>query len=214
MTPRKPAPPVIRIRRVRRLVSAGAGAEPAFDAPPGARDRPRAPRDELVAGVVDVIEVPYLKPIARRRRRDRIDCRIVWPSKLDAAIAAASPGSVGSADEWASVSRIAPPPAPSATSGGHGAATHPPTSPLLSTLVGGAAAACGYVLGRVAAGGPAVFGAALSVGLALLVTVVAATIAARVGNGDRAGARGVAVIAATLALTAVVIVGAGNLRPA
>jgi hypothetical protein len=86
--------------------------------------------------------------------------------------------------------------------------------PVLSTLVGGAVAACGYVLGRVAAGGPAVFGAALAVGLALMVTVVAASTAMRVGSRGGAFARGAAVIATALALTALVTIGAGTLRPA
>src|SRR5579859_1877184 len=86
LTPRKPAPPVIKIRRSRRLVAARAGAESAFTAPPAVLDRRDPPVDELVERVVDVIEVPYLKPIARRRRRDRIGCRFVWAAKLDATV--------------------------------------------------------------------------------------------------------------------------------
>jgi hypothetical protein len=194
---------VIKIRRVRRLVAAGAGAEPTFDAPPGLRDRPDPPRDELVARVVDVIEVPYLKPIARRRLRDRVDCPIVWPPKLDAPIRDVPVQPVEMTDEEPRASLNAP----------RHSRTPARTKPLPSTLVGGAVAACGYVLGSVATGGRAVFAASLVVALALLVTVVAASIAFRAGNRGAASARRTVVIVGGLVLTALVTAGAGAWRP-
>jgi hypothetical protein len=86
--------------------------------------------------------------------------------------------------------------------------------PVPATIVGGAAAACGYVLGNVAVGGLAVFAASLATGVALLVTFAAASVALQ-PNGRRGwSARSVAVLACTLVLTAVVTAGAGALRPA
>jgi len=80
--------------------------------------------------------------------------------------------------------------------------------PVVSTLVCGVAAACGFVLGRVATGGPAVFAASLAVGIALLVTFVTAWVAPGATSG-RSSARGVAMVAGALGLTALVMAGAG-----
>ena len=88
------------------------------------------------------------------------------------------------------------------------------TVPLPSTIIGGAVAACGYVLGRLATGGPTVLAASLAVGVALLVAVAAAPVALRAGKRGVASGRDVAVIAGLLALTALVTAGAGALRAA
>jgi hypothetical protein len=85
---------------------------------------------------------------------------------------------------------------------------------LLTTIASGAIAACGYLLGTVATGGSAVFAASLAVGLTLVVTFVAASVALRPRNPRGSSPRGVAVIACALAVTALVTAGAGALRPA
>jgi hypothetical protein len=201
---------VIKIRRARRLVATGARAEPAFAASPAALVRPDPPLDERVARVVEVIEVPYLKPIATRRRRDRIGCRFVWPAKLDATLVdvASQPREV--ADPGAPSSPTGPLPSP--TSPDRGADAHVPALAVLPTIVGGVTAACGYVLGKAVAGGFAVLAPSLAVGVALLVTFVAASIVLRPGGRSRSSARVMATIAGALALTAVVTAGAAALR--
>jgi hypothetical protein len=213
-TPRKPAPPVIKIRRPRRRVAAGAGARPALAETTAVLDRPDPPVDELVARVGAVIEVPYLKPIGPRRRRDRIGCRFVWPAKLDAAICdiAAKPRQV--ADAEAPSSLTAPPPSPAPTSPDRGTDTPVSAVPVLPTIIGGVAAAGGYVLGKLAAGGLAVFAASLPVGVALLVTFVTASIVLRSGGRSGSSARVITTIACAVALTAVVTASAATLRSA
>src|SRR6266568_669195 len=120
LTPRKPAPPVIKIRRVRRPVAAGFFAERVSGVAPAVSDRRDPPRDDPVARVVGVIEVPYLKPIVRRRRRDRVDCRFVWPAKLDARMTEVPAKPRKAADVQAPAPRLEALPASAASSHVHG----------------------------------------------------------------------------------------------
>jgi hypothetical protein len=205
---------VIKIRRGRRPLAVGFFAERVSGPAPAVSDLRDPRRDEPVVRVVGVIEVPYLKPIVRRRRRDRIDCRIGWPAKLDARLAKgpARPRKAAGARSPAPV--LAPPLVATESSPEHGAQLVTSRVPALSAFVCGAAAACGFVLGRLATGGPAMFAAWLGVGLALLVTFVAAPVALGVGICGRSSARGVAMLAGALALTALVMTGADMLRPA
>ena len=170
------------------------------------------PRDERVARVVGVIAVPYVKPIVRRRR-DRIDCRFVWPAKVDARLARvpATPRKV--ADERVPAPTTAPRLVTTGSSPAPGARELTRAVPTMSLFVGGLAAACGFVLGRVATGGRALFAASLAVGLALLVTFVLTLLAQGEGARGRSNLRGVTVLTGALALTAVVMAGAGVLRP-
>jgi len=200
------------MRRVRRPVAAGFFAEGVSGVAPAVADRRDPPRDEPVARVVGVIEVPYLKPIVRRRRRDRIDCRFVWPSKLDARLAKVPAKSRKATDERAPAPASAPLPVPTLSFPADGAQEATPRVPVLSAFACGGAAACGFVLGRVATGGPAALAASLAVGLAVLVTFVAASVALGAGTPGRASVRGLAALAGALALTALVTAGAGALR--
>ena len=193
---------------------AGFFAERVSAVAPAGSDRRDPRRDEPVVRVVGVIEVPYLKPIVRRRRRDRIDCRIVWPAKLDARLAKGPSKPRKAAGARAHAPVVTPPLVATESSPEHGVQLVTPSVPALSAFVCGAAAACGFLLGRLAADGPAMFAAWLGAGLALLITFVATPVALGVASRGRSSVRGVAVLAGALALTAMVMAGAGVLRPA
>jgi hypothetical protein len=172
---------VIKIRRPRRLLAVGADAAPVIEAPRTVRERTDLPRDELVARVEEVIEVPYLKPIARRRRRDRVGCPIVWPAKLEARIVGAPPKSLDLALTQSPADSI-PPPRPTtsnASPDSSGSETIARTMQVLSAMAAGAAAACGYWLGRTTVGG-GVF--AVSLVLALLVAFIVMSTTPRASN--------------------------------
>jgi hypothetical protein len=174
------------------VVTIGRGLGSGLDVRPALRDLPDPVPVELSARVVDVIKVPYLKPIAPRRRRVRVGCPIPWPSDMKASLA--SPVTLPDAGTTASV----------AASDSGESAPHPHCRLTVAwpTIVGGAITACGYVLGRVATGGLETLGAALAVGAALLLAFVMASGAVRCGSEVRGRARFAAAIGSMLTLTA------------
>jgi len=153
----------------------GSGLDSDFDVLPEVRDRPDPSRDELSARVVDVIEVPYLKPIAPRRRRVRVGCPLVWPKQMRATLVEP-------------VKRPDPgPPTSTKAKDSEVSSTGPRRNVAVAwpTIVGGSITAAAYVLGRVATGGVEVLVGAFAVGIALLLTFVIATGALRVGDTTR-----------------------------
>jgi len=186
LTPRKPAPPVIRTRRARRLVVAGARLDAGLDvasAPPATVEPDLG---EVVARIVDVIEVPYVKPI--KRRRPYLGCPLVSkPAPIKATLPSTPRQRVAvreatQASPTAIPVRETPPPCV-------GRATVAPLG--VATVAGGAIAGCGYFLGAVVRGGLDVLAGSLVIALALIVAFVIATGSARlvVGRGRRIRAK-------------------------
>ena len=95
----------------------------------------------------------------------------MWPTKLDSPIADVPPVPVEVAEDAAFASRAGLAVSPMTISVFGVTEVLAPVRPLRQTILGGAAAGCGYVLGRTTSG-TAVLVASVAVGLALLGTVV------------------------------------------
>ncbi len=150
-----------------------------FDVAPLVADRTEPPRDEVVARIVDVIEVPYLKPIAPRLRRPRVSCPITRPTSIRAPIVSAATRPPRGRKPAATARVELDLEATAVTARVEAVAFEERPKHLGVAALVAAITACGYLLGRITSDGARVLVGSLAVGLALTVAFTLATAAMR-----------------------------------
>jgi hypothetical protein len=197
---------------MRRVVTTGADLPAGFDLGPAVADGPEPFRDELVARIVDVIEVPYLKPIAPRFRRPRVSCPIVRRPTIHASITDIGDSRVDALNLAGSPAGAAQPePVPESPDVKAAPDAHTRVAAMWPAAVIGAITGGGYVLGRVMTSGLQVLGGALAVGIALLVACVVAAVAMQSAAGRAGRVRIAAAMGVAVVVAAAVAAGAGAL---